>query len=766
MPPIGSPPVNLLRLRRLPWSALLCLIVLTLVGLPARAADSFDSGHVRVRLSTDRASVAPGEAFRAAVTLVSIPHWHTYWKNPGDTGLPTRITWTLPAGVEAGAIDWPLPARLPTPPLMSFGYEGQIPLLVPMRTSTTLQGPLVLRAKVRWLVCAEQCIPESADLSLDLPVRAGSPAESHPSADAAALDHAAALLPQAATGWTIRATRDGHWLRLDGALPDGQAAPPRLVFFPEQKGLIAPAAPQPYHHAGSRFSLAVPFSTEAPPPADLSAVPGLLVTGSQGEGRQGWTVTPAVSGVTRVELPDDNGAADLTARDGAAAASGAVGTAAGAGPGLALALVFAFVGGLLLNLMPCVLPVLSLKVFALIGDAGAPRARSTLHGALFLGGVLVSFWALAGLLLVLKSAGAAVGWGFQLQSPVFVALLATLFGALTLNFAGLFELGTGLQAQAGDLEQSATRGRSAALGAFASGVLTTLVATPCTAPFLGAGIGFTLQQSAFQAILVFTAMALGVGLPVSLLAFFPQWLSRVPRPGLWMETLRQVFAFPMLLTVIWLCWVLGHQLGVDAMAVLLVGLALTTLAAWLYGRAQRAQLQGRGGRLGATTAALALGLAVVLAMRVPAFGDVPVASGSPVTNAAANAGQVTAASAGASAPAADWQPYSADRLAELRAAGRPVFVDFTAAWCLSCQVNKRTSLRSADVVARLHALGVATLEADWTNSDPQITAALAALQRNAVPVYAVYPKGGGTPELLPEVLTPSVVLAALDRAVR
>ncbi len=706
---------------------------------PAHVATAHASADLTANLST----VSPGQPLQVLLTVTSIPHWHTYWKNPGDVGLPTRIRWTLPDGVQAGEIQWPLPSRLPTPPLMSFGYEGATPLLTTLTTPATLQGPLVLRASVRWLVCAEQCIPETAELALSLPV---GPAQ--PSLQAAGIASVQGALPLPVRDWQVSAQRDAKWLRLEGTLPGGQPAPARLFLFPDQKGRIAPAAEQPYQHDGSHFMLAVPL---APAPvadgAADSALNGLLVSGAQGPSRQGWLIAVPVGVVSSVQVPVDNGA-PVAYGD-----SGAAGAAAGSG-GLALALLFAFLGGLLLNLMPCVLPVLSLKVFALIGDAGAPRARSTWHGVLFLAGVLISFWTLAGLLLALKAAGAAVGWGFQLQSPVFVALLATLFAGLTLNFAGVFELGTGVQGQAGQLEQAASSRGSQALGAFASGVLTTLVATPCTAPFLGAGIGYTLQQSAWQAVLVFTAMGLGVGLPVSLLAFFPQWLRRVPRPGAWMETLRQIFAFPMLLTVVWLSWVLGRQLGADAMAILLVGLTLITLAAWLYGRAQRDAVRGKGGRVSGALAALALAGAVALATQVAVFGDAPSATSAPANGAAGTAGEA----------GQGWAPYSDARLAALRAQGRPVFVDFTAAWCLSCQVNKRTSLRASAVTARMHELGVATLEADWTNSDPQITAALGRLQRNAVPVYAVYPKGGGAPVLLPEVLTPGIVIDALERA--
>ena len=750
-------------------------------GSPGAAAAPIGSQaqteHARLTLLAEHASVAPNSSIMLAFSLRSIPHWHTYWKNPGDTGLPTRINWTLPEGVTAGSIIWPTPSRLPTPPLMSFGYEGTAVLLVPLTVADGVRGPLDVHAKVRWLVCAEQCVPENAEVALQLPVQ--------PPTDAgdAVVRAALAAAPVAAAGWQIQAQQNGATLRIDGTVPAGQTVPARLWFFPDQKDVIAPAAAQPFAVDGQHFALTVPLiqphgsgagaaagavtpvgasaaeaavasaTTLSPPATGPGAMAlsqplaGLLVSDGPPETRRAWTFAAPLAHVDQLTPVVDRAPTPWQA-DGQPGPAGASGLAA-----LAVALGLAFVGGMLLNLMPCVLPVLSIKVFALLGEAHASRRRLALQGGLFLAGVLVSFWVLAGLLLGLKAAGASVGWGFQLQSPGFVVLLAILFTLLALNFAGLFEIGLGLQARAGDLEQRAGHQGSALFASFSSGVLTTLVATPCTAPFLGAGIGFTLERSAFEALLVFTAMGLGVGLPVTLLALFPAWLTRVPRPGAWMQTLKQLFAFPMLATVAWLCWVLGHQRGVDAIGLLLLGLTLVAMAAWLYGRWQVTMAMGRVG--------LQPALAVVLLLTGLWIAWPRGEAGALENTAMGRSGE---ASAPADAPA--WLPYSDSRLAELRAQHKTVFVDFTAAWCISCQVNKRTSLHTLAVSGRMKALGVAALEADWSNASPEITAALGRLHRNAVPVYAVYPADGGEPRLLPEVLTPAIVIDALEHAAK
>ncbi|NJD87731.1 MAG: DUF255 domain-containing protein, partial [Betaproteobacteria bacterium] len=407
-----------------------------------------------------------------------------------------------------------------------------------------------------------------------------------------------------------------------------------------------------------------------------------------------------------------------------------------AGASLALALVFALAGGLLLNLMPCVFPVLGIKVMGFVRHAHGDARALWMQGAVFSAGVLLSFLALAGLLLALRAGGAELGWGFQLQSPAFVTLLAALFFLMALNLFGVFEWGGFAQSLTSNLS---ARGRYA--DAFLAGVLATVVATPCTAPFMGAAVGFTLAQPAPVSLAVFAMLGVGMALPVLALSFFPNALRKLPKPGPWMETFKQVMAFPLFATVVWLAWVLGAQAGNDAVISLLAGLLALGIGAWIYGRWARSEGFARF-VFAAAFAAAGLWLAWPGAEAAPE-----------------RAGAAPASKPGEIA----WQAWSPERLAELRAAGTPVFVDFTAAWCVTCQVNKRVALNREEVVKALAARGVAALKADWTNHDPRITAALAELGRNALPVYALYAPGQAQPKLLPEVLTASLVVDEISK---
>jgi thiol:disulfide interchange protein DsbD len=399
-----------------------------------------------------------------------------------------------------------------------------------------------------------------------------------------------------------------------------------------------------------------------------------------------------------------------------------------------VALGFAFIGGILLNLMPCVFPVLGIKVMGFVEHAHGEQRSMRLQGWIFSAGVLASFLALAGLMLLLRAGGAQLGWGFQLQSPAVVMLLAALFFVLALNLSGVFEWGAFAQSMTSSVS---ARGRYA--DAFLAGVLASVVATPCTAPFMGAAVGFTLTQSAANALAVFAMLGVGMALPVLLLAHFPALLRRLPRPGPWMETFKQVLAFPLYATVAWLTWVLGAQSGNDAVLALLAGLVLVAMAAWMYGRFEHSSTPWR--------AAVALLLAAAgLAVAWPAPQGAAAAS-----SASARPGEIA------------WQEWSPEKVAQLRAQGKAVFVDFTAAWCVTCQVNKRVALNNDEVVRAFADRDVVALRADWTRHDPRITATLSGMGRNAIPVYALYLPGEPQPRLLPEVLTPGIVLAEISR---
>ncbi|RPH59040.1 MAG: protein-disulfide reductase, partial [Burkholderiales bacterium] len=415
-----------------------------------------------------------------------------------------------------------------------------------------------------------------------------------------------------------------------------------------------------------------------------------------------------------------------------------------------LAAVFGAIGGLILNLMPCVFPVIGLKVLGFARHGSEGSAASRVGALVFAAGVVASFWVLAGLLLGLRAAGEAAGWGFQLQSPLFVATMALLFVAIALNFSGVYEIGLAMT-RLGRVDRAGTESRHPLAGSFGSGVLAVLVATPCTAPFMGSALGYTLGSSTFEALIVFTAIGLGMAAPYLLLGFFPGWLRWLPRPGRWMETFRQSLAFPMYATAAWLAWVLGQQAGIDAVFALAIGAVLLALALWLVGRFVQ---QGGGPRRawagGVAAASLALGL-------FTAWPDRYVEADAP---ARASAG-VTAGTAAGDAIA--WRPWSREAVADALAAGRPVFVDFTAAWCVSCQANKRLVLERDAIVGEMRRRGVLRLKADWTNRDPAITAELARYGRNGVPLYLLFGPGDAQPQILPEILTGGIVMDALSR---
>lgn len=696
--------------------------LLLLLASAAAYAASVKTDHVEAELVAERVGLAPGSSFTVALRLKMIEHWHTYWKNPGDSGLPTKIAWQLPPGFEAGAIQWPHPKRLPTGPLTNFGYEGEVLLLTQLQAPAGLKPgeQVALNARADWLVCKDVCIPEHAQLSLTLPVTVGEPPVD--SAQQAKFAAARVALPQALSNFKVEASSAEGLLDLRITTQSAPAAQlTRLEFYPERGDVIQHAASQKLLRDGDAYRLRVPLADA--PPKNFSTIAGVLVA------EPGWGAGKAVAfDVTlAASLPAlaANAAEVVAAPVASSAPNGAL------PPSLWVALVFAFIGGLILNLMPCVFPVLGIKVMSFVQRAhDAPRALRS-QGLMFALGVLVAFLFLAGAMLALRAGGAQIGWGFQLQSPPFVTLLACLFFLLALNLSGVFEVGASAQRFAGSVA-----GKSAHGDAFVSGLLATAVATPCTAPFMGAAIGYTLAQPAPATLIIFAALAFGLAAPVVLLSWYPRWLRFLPKPGRWMETFKQMMAFPLYATVIWLIWVLGAQAGNDAVLRALLGLLLLGIAAWLYGRTS---LSGKALPIAISALIAAAGLATAWPNKLQPGANL----------AAANDGA--------------WQAWSQEKVAALRAQGKPVFVDFTAAWCITCQVNKRIALNRSEVMQEFAKRDVALLRADWTTQDPAITQALAELGRNAVPVYALYPPDtAAPPQLLPEVLTPSIVLQALQ----
>ena len=657
--------------------------------------------------------VAAGKPLWLGLKIEHAPHWHTYWKNPGDSGLPTTLTWTLPAGAAAGEIQWPTPGRLPIGPLMNYGYEGTLLLPVAVEVPAGLaSATLDVKLHAEWLVCKDVCIPESGDFSLQVPVQAAT------AGHAALFEVARAALPHPAPGVQGTATVVGQELVLRVAGLPATWQGRKLGFLPETPGVIQNAAAPVTAWTDGAWTARVPLDpqrSESP-----QVMPAVLTTPGQAAGLQ---LQLAVTTPWPAPAPAPAALPSL--------GDAQVSTTPAAPLGLALALLFAVAGGALLNLMPCVFPVLSLKVLGFAAKADDRRALLA-GGLAYTAGVMLSFVALAALLLALRAGGEQLGWGFQLQSPADIAVLAALFTLIGLNLAGVFEFGSVLPSS-----WAAARARHPMVDAFLTGVLAVAVASPCTAPFMGASLGAAMALPAAQALTVFAALGLGMALPYLAASAWPRLARLMPRPGVWMAHFKTLMAFPMFATVVWLVWVLGVQVGVDGVAALLGLLLALAFAAWALGSATL----GPRARHGFGAAALLLMVAALVwavpALRQPAAAQAAVAAGEA------------------------WQPWSPERVAQAQAEGRTVFVDFTAAWCVSCQFNKRTTLASSEVQAEFEQRRVLLLRADWTRRDPIISAELARLGRSGVPVYAVYTPGAAGPRLLSEILSVSEVLGAL-----
>lgn len=663
--------------------------------------------------------IAPGKPMWLGLKIDHQPRWHTYWKNPGDSGLPTTFEWTLPAGATGGDIEWPTPTKLPIGPLLNYGYEGTLLLAVPLTLPAAPAGDtLDVKLRADWLVCKDVCIPEGGDFVLKLPLRAA--VAGHAALFAAARES----LPQPVPGARADATVDADALRLQVAgLPaawHGKA----LAFLPETTGVIQNAAKVTgaWDGTGSQATWTVRVPLDPQRSESPATMPAVLTTPGE---RAGLQLSFAVSGTWP--------AAATSVATPAPALGDAVVTPAPTQqplPGLALALLFALAGGALLNLMPCVFPVLSLKVLGFVAHGG--QRRTLLAGGLaYSAGVVLSFVALAALLLALRAGGEQLGWGFQLQSPMFVALLAALFTLIGLNLAGVFEFGSVLPSS-----WAAMRARHPIADHALTGVLAVAVASPCTAPFMGASLGLAATLPAVQALAIFAALGLGMALPLLAASAWPALARALPRPGAWMAHFRTLMAFPMFATVVWLVWVLGQQAGIDGAAALLVLLLALTFVAWALG----SPALSRGARRGFGVAALVL-MGAALFLAAPALRQEAVAAAPDTKDA--------------------WRPWSPEAVREGLAAGRTVFVDFTAAWCVTCQFNKRTTLAHADVRAAFAQRNVLLLRADWTRRDATIGAELARLGRSGVPVYAVYTPGASGPKLLSEILGVAEVRSAL-----
>jgi thiol:disulfide interchange protein DsbD len=700
------------------------------------AAQQDTTPHSEARLVSDVASVRAGEPFTVGVHISLDKGWHTYWKNAGDAGNGLLATWRLPNGFSADSFAYPVPERIPYPPLVNYGYNDEVVFLATVTPPAGLEAGRSVRLTLlaEYLVCADVCIPATAERSLELPVRDAPPT---PSGDAALIRRYAGRLPVEHAQWATRAARTDSGFVLDVAPPQGwKGSLGGAYFFPADPALLDHVADQPVGRtAAGRYRLRLKQS------AYLSGKPqrieGVLALADGGTfdaaGHRGLVVSAAVADA---EVAWAAETAEPVAAAGMAAGQGPAAGGAG-GVGLLVAVLFALIGGVILNLMPCVFPILSLKALGFAGRGG-DRAGMRRDGLVFAAGVIVTFLAMAGLLMAVRASGAQVGWGYQLQSPAMVAALAALMFMIGLILAGVFEVGLALTRLGG-------LGGSGEGSAFLTGVLATVVATPCTAPFMGAAVGAALIRPPLEGLLIFGALGVGMAAPYVALSFWPALARRLPRPGRWMETFKQVLAFPMFAVAIWLVWVFGLQTGMGGAAQLLFGLLLLAFAGWLIGRwpaiaiSTRTRWVTRALATGAVVAAVAAGAAATSIETPPPAG-------------------------GGQAAALEWKPWSAAAVEEHRNAGRPVFVDFTAAWCISCQVNERVALETPAVRQAFAGRNVALLKADWTRRDPAITGALASFGRSGVPLYVYYPADpAAKPVVLPALLTPMIVLATLEK---
>ena len=709
---------------RIAAGAVCALIGIGVLAAPVGAASRIDNEHTTAVLALESPKAAPGATVWAMVTLTPQKSWHTYWRNPGDSGIPTTLKWTLPKGYSAGEISWPAPERIPVGPLMNYGYGGAARLLVPISVpaSATPGTEVTLATEAKWLVCQEVCVPEEAQLDVPLTVASSSDAATaHDAATSAVFKAALEEVPVPASFTARGAANDKTFaVVIEDASKLGLApeAIKTAAYFPYDDGLIDYAAPQRLTLSDGKviISAARGYQT-APKNAD-----GVIEINAGRKDMKAYALHAAFTGPMPSLSPAAAAGEALTIKVG------------GGGSSITLltALAFAFLGGLILNLMPCVFPVLSLKALSVARQADAHPHEARRDGLLFTAGVVISFVGAAGVLIALRDAGAAAGWGTQLQSPLVVTALAYVLFLVGLNLAGFYEIDGGAMGIGQSLAD-----RKDALGSFFTGVLAVVVAAPCTAPFMASAIGFALTQPLAVALATFLALGLGFALPFLLISITPQVRHLLPRPGPWMARFKELLAFPMFAAAAWLVWVLSQQTGSDGVIAALGGAVLIAFAIWLW----RAGSHPVSRAIGRGIAAISIVLALLLAGWQARL-----------------ASSVTQVAKGAS-----YQPYSQAKVEAALQNGDGVFVNLTAAWCITCLVNERVALSNPGVIATMQKKDIVYLKGDWTNQDPEITALLKKFGRSGVPLYLYYPPGAGdTPVVLPQILTPSEVEKVLN----
>ncbi|HZV21322.1 MAG TPA: protein-disulfide reductase DsbD domain-containing protein [Hyphomicrobiales bacterium] len=704
---------------RLMLAGTLAIVSVAIAWGDVMAAGSSGRHHVAVDILADKTAAVPGKTLTVAVREKIEQGWHTYWVNPGDSGEPTAIEWVLPGGFTAGPIQWPLPHKIAIGPLANYGYEGEVFLLTDIQLPNEIgESSITLAAKVSYLVCKDICIPEETNVTLTLPVASSAT----PSQEAQAIESVRKTLPVPLSGTASYAVNSAKGaLRLtisaDQELFQGIA---EAHFFPITWGPVSNSAPQPMKIEGGSLTLDLKQGDTKETPDKLDGVLVLRKAGAEGA-RMGYTISAARG-------PDSGAAGGLFDHaDASGAASGPEqrGTFKSYSGALGIAVFFAFLGGVVLNFMPCVFPVLAVKTLSFADAANGSHRR---QGYAYLSGVLASFGLIGAIIAGFREGSSALGWGFQFQSPPFVLALALLFFVMGLSLSGTVYFGSGLMSTGDRLSR-----KPGNAGYFFTGVLAAIAATPCTAPFMGAAVGYAVTRPLLELMAVMLGLGLGFAAPVFLLSVSPAMQRFLPKPGRWMETLKQVLAFPLYATAAWLVWILSIQAGSDGVMAAALSFVGVGFAAWLANK----------------TALLSLPAKLV----APALGIIALAIGLSMT--AAENGQV---SSEAGASLLKEEPFTQARLDELKAAGRPVFVNLTAAWCITCKVNEQVALRSNAVANAFRSAGITYLKGDWTKPNPEIGALLEQFGRAGVPLYVFYPANGGKPRVLPQLLTAGLVL--------
>jgi thiol:disulfide interchange protein len=663
-------------------------------------------------------AVVPGEEVFVGVHQNIIPGWHTYWKNPGDSGVATAIQWTLPAGTTAGAILWPSPSRHSLGPVTNYGYANQVtlPTLIKVPYDLKTGSNFEVAATVDWLVCHEECIPQQVRLKLSLPVVNADTARKvgHPLIDNTLAGLAKQPLPNLAV------SSDGKTLKLQfesikklhGHIND-------VWFYPAKWGWLPQSAPQVFNTVDGRTTMAIKLG-DAPLKIGEVLEGELVVTEAKNDGiiKTAYIVSAPVRAF--------GAAPDITNKNSDIS--------------FVTALFLALLGGIILNLMPCVFPVLSIKALSLVKHSNLDASQKKVHSLVYTAGVLVSFALLGIILILLKAGGAQIGWGFQFQSPSFVMITAYLMFLVGLNLSGVFSFGNAVTGVGSGLAD-----KSGYVGSFFTGVLATIVATPCTAPFMAAALGYALTQTSIKLMAIFLSLGLGLALPYLALAYWPKLQALLPKPGIWMERAKQVLAFPMYAAAVWLVWVLAQQTDANAVAIVLGSMTTLALIVWAYEVTRYSSAKVR-------CVTYVIFLVLFIGVVVASYGGITKHSYAQI-NAKQGSGKVRAK---------NWEPYSEQRLNALLADGKPVLLNFTAAWCISCLVNERIALSDPQVTDLLKSSGTTYLKGDWTNRDPEITRILAKFGRSGVPLYVHYAAGqGAQPHELPQILTPDIVIKAL-----